>query len=66
MVELEIDITTSMSLVWHTSLLFISPIKSANGAQLLIITFLFVLLGAAVVPVFLTVIVPLPSMYASL
>ena len=55
-----------MSLVWHTSLLFISPIKSANGAQLLIITFLFLLLGAAVVPVFLTVIVPLPSMYASL
>ena len=37
--------------------------QSVNGAQFLNITFLFLLLGAAVVPVFSTVIVPLNSSY---
>ena len=37
-----------------------------NGAQYLSITFLFLLFGAAAVPVFGTVIVPLTCMYASI
>ena len=37
-----------------------------NGAQFLNITFLALLLGAAAVLVLLTVIFPLPSIYASL
>ena len=37
-----------------------------NGAQFLNITFLFLLFGDAAVPVFVTVIVPLTCMYASL
>ena len=47
-------------------LLFISFMHSVNGAQLLNITFLFLSLGAAIVHVFLTVIVLLVSMYALL
>ena len=37
-----------------------------HGAQFLNITILFLLFGAAAVPVLLTVIVPLTSMHASL
>ena len=37
-----------------------------NGAQFLNITFLSLLFGAAAVPVLLTVIFPLTSMYASI
>ena len=37
-----------------------------NGAKILNITFLFLLFGAAAVPVLLTVIVPLTSIYKSL
>ena len=59
---LYIGITTSMSL----ALLFISGMQSVNQAQLLNITFLFILLGATALPVFVIVIVPLTSMYASL
>ena len=40
--------------------------QSVNGAQFLNITFLFLLFGAAPVPVLLTVIAPLTGMYASL
>ena len=48
------------------ALLFISGMQSVNQAQLLNITFLFILLGATALPVFVIVIVPLKSMYASL
>ena len=40
--------------------------KLVNGAQFLNITFLSALFGAAAVPVFATVIVPLTSTYESL
>ena len=48
------------------SLLFSLVMQSVNGAQFLNITFLFVSLGAADVPVFGTIIVSLTSMYSSL
>ena len=48
-------------------MLFISLMKLVNGAQFLNITFLLVLFAVApAADVSLTVIVPLPSMYASL
>ena len=50
-----------MSLVSFISLLFISLMQSVNGAQFLNDTFLFLLLEAAAVPVFVTVAVPLTS-----
>ena len=53
-----------MFLAWSISLLFISLMQSVNGSQFLNITFLFLLLGAPVVPVFGTVIVSsLTSIY---
>ena len=53
----------SASSIW---VLFILLIQLVNGAQFLNITFLFLLVGAAAVPVLLTDIFPLRSIYASL
>ena len=55
-----------MSLALSISLLFISLMQSVNRAQFLNITSLFLLLGAAAVPMFGIVIVPLTSIYTSL
>ena len=59
-------ITTSMSLALSICVLFISVMQLVNGAYSLNTTSLFVLFGAAAVPVFGTVIVPLTAIYASL
>ena len=53
-----------MSLSLSTCVLFISLMQSVNGAQFLNITFLFLLFGAADVPVFRILRVPLTCMYA--
>ena len=53
----------SMSLALSTYVLFISLMHSVNGAQF---TFLFLLSGAGTVSVFVTVIVPLTSVNASI
>ena len=56
-----------MSLALSTCVLLISLIQLVNGAQLLNITFLSVLLAlASAAAVLLTVIVPLTRTYASL
>ena len=55
-----------MSLALSICVLFISLIESVNGAQFLNTTSLFQLFGAAPVPLFGTVIVPLTAMYVSL
>ena len=65
-IKLNISITMSISSALSTCILFISLMQFVNGAQLLNITFLLLLFGAAAVPVLLTVIVPLTSIYASL
>ena len=44
------------------ALLFISRMQSVNRAQFLNITFLFLLLGATALPIFVTAIVPLTRM----
>ena len=44
------------------ALLSLSRIQSVNRAQFLSITFLFILLGATALPVFVTAIVPLTRM----
>ena len=59
-------ITTSMSLALSICVLFVSLIQPVNGAQFLNTSSLFLLFGAASVPVFGTVIVPLTAMYASI
>ena len=45
--------------------LFILVLQLVNGAQFLNITLLFLLVGAAAVPVLLTYIFPLKSIYVS-
>ena len=55
-----------MSLVLSICLLLNSIMQSMNCAQFLNTTSLFLLFGAAAVPVFGTVIVPLTAMYSSL
>ena len=59
-------ITTSMSLALSACVLFFSLMQSVYGAQFLNTFSLFILFGAAPVPVFGTVIVPLTAIYASL
>ena len=54
----------SVSFVLSINVLIISLMQSVNGT-LFLITIFFQLFGAAAVPVFGTVIVPLTSMYAS-
>ena len=55
-----------MSLELSICVLFVSHIQPVNGAQFLNTSSLFLLFGAAAVPVFGTVIVPLTAMYASI
>ena len=56
-----------MSLALFICVLFISLMQSVNGAQFLNITFIFVLLASgSAAGVFVTDIVPLTSIYASL
>ena len=55
-----------MSLELSICVLFVSLIQPVNGAQFLNTSSLFLLFGAAAVPVFGTVIVPLTAMYASI
>ena len=59
-IKLYIGITISTSLALSICVLFISLMQSVNGAQLLNITFLLALFGAATV-VSATVIVPLTN-----
>ena len=61
-IKLYIGITISISLALSTCVLFISLMQLVNGAQFLNITFLFLLFGAAAVPMLFTYIVPLTSM----
>ena len=61
-IKLYISITTSISLVWSISLLFLSLMQSVNVAKFLNITFLFLLSANAAVHMFVTIIVPLTSM----
>ena len=64
---LYIRITISKSLVLSTCVLFILLMQSVNGAQLLSITFLFVLFAAsAAAVVSATDVVALTNIYASL
>ena len=55
-----------MSLELSICVLFVSLIQPVNGAQFLNTSSLFLLFGAAAVPVFGTVIVPLTAMYPSI
>ena len=57
-------ITTSMSLALSICVLFVSLIQPVNGAQFLNTSSLFLLFGAAAVPVFGSLIVPLTAMCA--
>ena len=65
-IKLYIGNTISTSLALSICMLFISLMHLINGTQFLNSTFIFLLFGAASVPVLLTVIVPLTIMYASL
>ena len=59
-------IAKSMSLALSICALFISLMQSVNGTQFLNATSLFLLFGAALVPEFETVILPLATKCASL
>ena len=63
---LYIDITMSIYSALSIWVLFILPLQLVNEAQFLNITFLFLLFGAAAVPVLLIDTFPLTSIYASL
>ena len=61
-----IGITISVYSALCIWVLFILLMRLVNGAQILNITFLFLLFGAAAVPVLLTDIFPLTHIYVSL
>ena len=65
-IKLCIGITTSVSLTLSNCVLFISLMQLVNGTQVLNITFLFLLFGAAAFPAAGIVIVFLTCICASL